>query len=184
VLSHRLAMSDYQKRICYFYDPDVGNFHFGIMPFVLFLLPHCCKTYSLRLWVKCGWADLRVVRYHWTEKYWCSTRLIEYFLEVSNEERFKSWNLLPWNHEDRKSYYQSGSRLIATIIICMDREPTMMMMMMMMIKNQLHSIYTHDIRYYIMLLRQTLTGCYSVLCIGQLNRELRTQVSDTSKSAS
>ena len=23
-------MSDSQKRICYFYDPDVGNFHFGM----------------------------------------------------------------------------------------------------------------------------------------------------------
>jgi len=29
-------MSDSQKRICYFYDPDVGNFHFG-MSYVVYI---------------------------------------------------------------------------------------------------------------------------------------------------
>jgi len=32
-------MSDYQKRICYFYDPDVGNFHFGTVLFMSFMPP-------------------------------------------------------------------------------------------------------------------------------------------------
>ena len=60
----RLAMTDYQKRICYFYDPDVGNFHFGMACNPYFndvqwhhlLRTHCLlDAVSVLLYIDNGW---------------------------------------------------------------------------------------------------------------------------------
>ena len=43
-ISIYLAMSDSQKRICYLYDPDVGNFHFGMVIFIVNRRRHRCAS--------------------------------------------------------------------------------------------------------------------------------------------